>query len=100
MQKDENTISASEINKFIYCNYQWYYEKAYGRAAIAKERKKFLESRKINNDPSLSNFRKGQKFHDAYYSKYKAARAFKIILTVLILCAVAAIVYFLNGQNF
>ena len=41
--KDDKTISASEINRFLYCNYQWYYERKYGAAELRRRKKEYLE---------------------------------------------------------
>ena len=30
MDNSSKTISAGEINKFVYCPYQWYYQRLYG----------------------------------------------------------------------
>ena len=45
MDKDRYIISATELSKFEYCPYQWYYERVYGRnelRKLAKERNERL----------------------------------------------------------
>lgn len=34
---EKRTISASEISKFISCNYQWYYGRKYGNSYLIKQ---------------------------------------------------------------
>ena len=43
MDNSSKTISAGEINKFVYCPYQWYYQRLYGN-------KKLRELVKIRNE--------------------------------------------------
>ncbi len=31
---DRTTISASEVNRYTYCPYQWYFERYYGRSKL------------------------------------------------------------------
>ncbi|MCL2415746.1 MAG: hypothetical protein FWD01_02930 [Defluviitaleaceae bacterium] len=40
---DKKTISASEIGRYIYCNYQWYYEKSFGTAELRRRKKEYLD---------------------------------------------------------
>ena len=70
MDNSSKTISAGEINKFVYCPYQWYYQRLYGN-------KKLRELVKIRNeyygygDSDLSNFNKGVQFHKKYHLHIK-----------------------------
>ena len=70
MDNSSKTISAGEINKFVYCPYQWYYQRLYGN-------KKLRELVKIRNeyygygDSDLSNFNKGVQFHKKYHFHIK-----------------------------
>ena len=72
-------LSANEINRFIYCPYQWYYGRYYGQTEL-KTRYKALGNKgsKVEN-----NFSKGIKFHKAYYRKYRIRRILIAILLVL-----------------
>ena len=36
MDKDRQTLSATELSKFSYCPYQWYYERLYGRKELRR----------------------------------------------------------------
>jgi len=93
MKNDSKSISANEINKFVYCPYQWYYERAYGSAHIRelyKERNKKFGF----EDVALSNFRKGQGFHAGYGDRSAAGGVFiKLLkLTAILLIVIAGIV--------
>lgn len=88
------TISASEINRFIYCNYQWYYERFYGRQYIRKlcnERNAELGL----NDSSLSKFSRGNEFHKNYLSGRRRAFLLKLSAVVIILLVGLAVTYFM-----
>lgn len=88
-------ISASEINKFCYCNYQWYYEKIYGSAEIRRLNYEYCEKNGFKGGTN-KNFKKGMKFHNSYVFKYKVKRFFKFILFLFIFVLLAAAVYFIN----
>ncbi|MGB9679259.1 MAG: hypothetical protein ACPL3A_04560 [Thermoanaerobacteraceae bacterium] len=72
-------ISASEINQFAYCPYQWYYEKKYGHKYINQLREQ------MDSDSSLSNFKKGIEYHEKYYNDIINNRRKKILITAAIL---------------
>lgn len=62
-------LSASEVNRFCYCPYQWYYERLYGHGeiqALYKERNRALRLK----DSTRSVFAKGNEFHENYMSQY------------------------------
>ncbi|MCL2565119.1 MAG: hypothetical protein FWE24_04830 [Defluviitaleaceae bacterium] len=68
MKNDSKFISANEINKFLYCPYQWYYERLYGMMHIRglyKERNQKLGL----EDTAYSNFKKGLDYHESYEDK-------------------------------
>lgn len=59
MDKDRYIISATELSKFEYCPYQWYYERVYGRnelRKLAKERNERLgiENRRVRTSDRRS----------------------------------------------
>lgn len=86
-------ITASEINRFIYCNHQWYYERYYGRQYI----RKLYNERNAELglcDPSLSKFTQGNEFHKNYLPAYRRAVLLKTLAAVFILLAAIAAVYF------
>ena len=62
LENPKHTLTPNEINKFVYCPYQWYYERLYGRkqlSAFAAERNRRLG----RTDSRQSNFNKGNEFH-------------------------------------
>lgn len=76
-------ISANEINRFIYCPYQWYYGRYYGQTAL-KQQYKALASKSSNTE---NHFAKGVKFHKAYYRSYRIRRVL-IFLGVIVVIAI------------
>ena len=95
MASERKKISASEINKFCYCNYQWYYEKVYGSAEIRRLNSEYCEKNGFKSGTSKS-FERGIRFHNRYVFKYKIKRFFKFILFLIIFVLIAAAVYFIN----
>ena len=91
-------ISANEINKFCYCNYQWYYEKIYGAKEIKRLNYEYCKENGIkSNGIANKNFARGRKFHNNYLFYYKLKKLFKFCCFLLILCVVLFIIgYFLN----
>ncbi len=62
-------ISATDVNKYIYCNYSFYYEKKYGAKQIREIRKKNSDNLKSETkkiDGLNKNFTRGRNFHDRY----------------------------------
>lgn len=78
-------ISASEINQYLYCPYQWYYEKKYGHKHINELREKNGEKYEF------SNFKKGIEYHEKYYRDIVRLKYKKIAIAILIIAALAAI---------
>lgn len=90
MKNDSQQISANEINKFLYCPYQWYYERLYGSLhirALYKER-----NQKLNlTDTASSNFKKGQDFHNSYEEYTKPpGRGLKTLKRIAVAVAIIA----------
>ncbi|NLK38279.1 MAG: PD-(D/E)XK nuclease family protein [Epulopiscium sp.] len=84
LENDSNTISASEINRYTYCPYQWYYERVYGRKELRRlvaERNRKLG---LSNSQS-SHFSKGLHYHEKEYQKYRRKRWLKKAVIVLLL---------------
>lgn len=81
MSKDTKRISANEINRFIYCPYQWYYKRYYGAKELQTQYKA-LEKPQSKHE---SNFVRGLNHHKRYYTRYKIRKILLIILTLLLL---------------
>ncbi|NLL70228.1 MAG: hypothetical protein GX238_03760 [Epulopiscium sp.] len=83
MYKDSKTISASEVNQFTYCAYQWYYTRLYGPSTLrqlARERNEKYEY----HDVTQSRFSKGNRFHSSYHFWYRVKRAFILLFIWLV----------------
>jgi hypothetical protein len=79
--KDEKLVSANDINRFMYCPYQWYYKKYYGAAELQKKYQA-LKNPKSNHPNHLT---RGNKHHKNYYIRYRLARFLKGIGLLLLL---------------
>ncbi len=55
---DRTTISASEVNRYTYCPYQWYFERYYGRNKLFELSKNRKQTAKT---PEYQNLRRKQK---------------------------------------
>jgi len=83
---NKKSITPNEVNKFCYCPYQWFYERAYGR----KELKRLAEERNERlgiEDKRLSNFNYGMKYH-------KKSRFIKVVLRRIIIAIILCIIIF------
>lgn len=75
------TISANEINKYCYCNYQWYYQRKFGSKKLYELRKENIGD---NYDKTLTNFKNGNQFHSDFHFSYKLKRKIFILVSVLL----------------
>lgn len=80
-------ISANEINRFVYCPYQWYYGKVYGQKTL-REKYKALPHKKSKHE---SNFVRGLKFHKNYYRLYRVRLWLKRIMVLILLFALIGV---------
>ena len=98
MHNDSEKIAASEINKYMYCPYSWYYERRYGRRHIRKLYLKRLDELNLTDEVEV-NFLKGQSFHDEDFGKSR--RIVKVVFAVIVVLAVLLLFYFfgLNGAK-
>lgn len=83
-------ISASEINRYTYCPYQWYYEKKYGRKKLLELQKELRGDYKPTGNSPMAY---GNKFHKHYYTIYRIKTAIKCAVFIMI---IALVVYFLK----
>jgi len=93
MKNNKKTITASEVNKYMYCPYQWYYERHYGRKELLEKRKKKLKNSNAKNELE-SKLKKGIKFHNEYYGKDKLKKRIKLILFIVLLLISMLIYYY------
>lgn len=82
-------ISANEVNKFCYCNYQWYYERLYGISEIRRINSEYCRENGFISKTSR-NFERGKKFHNNYIFKYKL----KVFLKFVLILAVIALLFY------
>lgn len=68
----EVKISANEINRYMYCPYQWYYKKTYGNKTL-QEHYKALGMKTSSHE---NHYTKGMNHHRRYHSHYR----FKLII--------------------
>jgi len=82
----EQTISASEINRYVYCNYQWYYQRTYGAAELARRKKAHLENLGIQQSDRESPLERGRRYHADFGCKNKSLwrtlRRFAAVLAI------------------
>ncbi len=106
----KETLSPHELNKYTYCNYQWYYEKKYGRKQLYDMKKNEVQKKlpkvqtaqkvqktKKQQDPTLSNFVRGEKYHNDMYEnmmrKRKLAKITVIVVLALLLVCMGVMLY-------
>lgn len=88
MKKGSTRISANEINRFMYCQNQWYYKRIYGAKALGEMYKELgIESSKHE-----SNFEKGMKYHTHYHFKYRLVCLARWVVLILILFVILRMV--------
>lgn len=84
MYNNDEKISASEINKYCYCEYSWYYERLYGKKYIREKYKKRNEEIGFSYS-TIDNFKKGIKFHDNFTFKRNFTIIFKSAILIIII---------------
>lgn len=83
MKNNSEKISASEVNRYCFCPYQWYYERVYGKSNLINLKKEELNKLGIK-DFSKSNLKRGVKFHNNYLKIYKIKQTIKFLFYMLI----------------
>jgi len=96
-KKNNKKFTPNEINKYLYCPYQWYYEKKYGTKTLRSLYKERNE--KLNLDDKLkSNFAKGNKYHSNYLDENKNENK-NLLVYLMIVVVIFILWYFLfNGS--
>lgn len=95
MKKNFYTISGNDINKFMYCNYQWYYQKVFGIKKLRELRKEYIEDLGIQ-DETVSNYKRGTVFHKRIYFKY---RVFSFFIKFLLISILSLLILYLLNVN-
>lgn len=99
MERDTDTISASEINRYTYCPYQWFYERVYGRKELSrlmqqkKEKKKKTTKTQPPKSTAMSNFARGRQYHKEEYARFcKKQQVQKMVWRVVMICVVLILI--------
>lgn len=95
MYNNDEKISASEINKYCYCEYSWYYERLYGKKYIRERYKERNEKLGIT-DGTTQNFKRGIEFHDKYLIKRKIRLITKLVLFIVFMSIFIFIILWLK----
>lgn len=97
MKDKKKTITPNEINKYLYCPYQWYYERYYGKAEIRNLYKQRNEKYDYK-DTSKSHFKKGLDFHNNYSEKYIDKISKKLILILIMVLILVIMLLYYRGK--
>lgn len=100
---DRTTISASEVNRYTYCPYQWYFERYYGRSKLfqmsktKKTETKLVQPPKIKSKTTTSktreaHFARGRAYHAKEYQNFRRKqRIFLFCITAIIIILIVCI---------
>ncbi len=88
MKKEKLMISANEINRFVYCPYQWYYKKTYGESNLSKQYKAMHQTHSGHE----SFYAKGTQYHHQYHRRYQLNKILIGIVIVLILATIVGMI--------
>ena len=95
MYNNDEKISASEINKYCYCQYSWYYERLYGKKYIREVYKERNEKLGLT-DKTINNFKRGVDFHDKFLIRRKIRIIIRFILFVIFISIFIFIILWLK----
>ena len=95
MYNNDEKISASEINKYCYCQYSWYYERLYGKKYITEMYKERNEKLGLT-DKTIHNFKRGVDFHDKFLIRRKIRIIIRFILFVIFISIFIFIILWLK----
>ncbi len=87
MDKEKKPISASELNRYSYCPYQWYYERMYGMRELRRLYQERNERLGLT-DKAVGNFTRGLEHHRKSYRRlrwYTRLRRLAAVLVALML---------------
>lgn len=79
-------ISASEISRYLYCNYAWYYERKYGATMLRRLRHEYLKEIGADQD-DYGHFKQGLEYH-AGFGKYARKLWPRILAAIAVLAAI------------
>ncbi len=97
MKNEQKYVSATDMNKFIYCNYSYYYKEVYGSTELNKLKKEFNKQNGYKSDGRKENFDRGNKFHKFYYYRNKLIAYLQLLFTILFSILIILIARYLLG---
>ncbi len=93
MYNDSSRISANEINRYVYCNYQWYYRRYYGDKVLTQIKKEHNKVLGIKKDARTHAFIKGNRFHRNYHLSYQVKKTLYLLLLIALIVIVSWVVW-------
>lgn len=96
LENDSETISASEVNRYVYCPYQWYYERVYGRKELRRLRTDRNKELGLT-DGTASHLKKGLEYHKMEYRRFKFK---KFLMKATIILGLCLVIYFFIRMKF
>ncbi len=97
MKNNTKYITPTHINKFVSCNYKWYYETIYTQAELNKLYSDYKKENGITDNKQFAAFQRGNEFHSNFLKKQRLAKAKKRFLLLLyIIIGVALCLLFLS----
>ena len=87
-QDTSHRIAANEINRYMYCPYQWYYKRVYGNKALHEQYKELGISSSKHED----NYTKGMAYHTRYHAYYRIKRIGQWLLLILLIACILKVV--------
>ena len=80
-KQEKEPISASEIGRYLYCNYQWYYEKRYGMSQLRTMQRAYLKEAGVSQ-PDNSPKARGRLYHSRFRGVMARRRLYIIVRAV------------------
>lgn len=84
---EKEILAASDLNKYAYCPYQWYYERKIGRSTLRKLYKERNERLSLK-DSTESHFTRGLNHHKKSYLFLRIRRVLWRLLLIMLLMAI------------
>lgn len=93
---EKKYITATDLNKFVYCNYSYYYENEYGIKELRRLKKEYNEENGYTN--TSDNFAKGRDFHNNYYYRNFFKKGFYVGIFLFIVILLVWCIFFYLGD--
>ena len=100
MNREKPSISASEINQYVYCHYQWYYGRTYGQEKLRELRQEYLAELGVDGADIVENaFTRGRRYHEGWRRQQVFRRVVRITLVLVILVALGVVLWQICGNG-